>query len=40
MMSVQRLFWFVVVPRPSVIESPITTIPLAEASAMTSIPEM
>ena len=38
--SVQRFSPSVVVPRPSVIESPIATMPWAEASAITSIAEM
>src|SRR3954471_8755311 len=37
--SGQRLLAFVVEPRPSVMESPSTTMPLADASAMTSIPD-
>src|SRR6185312_5649474 len=39
-MSVQRSLPSVSVPRPSVIESPMATMPRADASAMTSITEM
>ncbi len=39
-MSVHRSFPSVSVPRPSVIESPMATMPLADESAMTSMAEM